>query len=129
MTLLEKLNRWLSTFPLWQTPRMDGLDSKPEALGLFPTGLTVLHIREDVLGNRIARYRFTGEVKRATTEGPYWMIAFQQWLAEQDRLGLGPKLGGRETVSGGKGRKTGSDRAGTAFYTAELTVEYDDEVN
>ena len=93
--MLEKLRQWLETFPKWDAAlQFDDVDAVPGSSGLYPMGLTELSRRENVLGNVMVRCRETFLLRRVagqSAENAQWLEDFQNWVMEQDALGLTPK--------------------------------------
>ena len=129
--MLEELRNWLQTFPKWEgTLHLDYADHVPGSSGLYPKGLTELSRREDVLGNLKIRYSWMFELKRAAAcgeENARWLLDLQNWVAEQDRLGLAPEFGDEpraERIRAFEGKLSNHTQAGSSLYTVALTVEF-----
>ena len=129
--MLDVMKTWLETFPLWKDVlHFDYADSVPGNTGLYPRGITELSSREDVLGNRKSRISCTFTLRRAASggqENAQWLLDFQNWVMEQDRLGLAPKFGDEpqnERIRAFEGRLDSHKQVGSAFYTVQLTVEF-----
>lgn len=129
--MLDVMKNWLQTFPGWEeTLQFDYADAVPGNAGLYPKGITELSRREDVLGNVKTRYSCAFTLRRAAGQGQenaQWLLDFQNWVAEQDRLGLAPKFGdepGTERLRAFEGRLEGHKQVGSALYTVQLTAEF-----
>ena len=129
--MLERVCSWLQTFPLWEgTLQVDYADAMPGNTGLYPRGITELSRREDVLGNVKIRYGCTFALRRTACPGEEnarWLLEFQNWVAEQDRLGLTPKFGDEpktERLRAFEGRLDSHKQVGSALYTVQLTAEF-----
>ena len=129
--MLEKMKQWLQTFPLWEgTLQLDYADDVPGKAGLYPKGMTELSCREDVLGNRKYRYSYTFTLRRSATTGEEnanWLLDFQQWVAEQSRLGLAPIFGDEplnERLRAFEGKLDKHTQTGCSLYTVQLYVEF-----
>lgn len=129
--MLEELTLWLQTFPKWEDVlHFDYADSVPGNTGLFPRGITELSCRQDVLGNRKSRLSCGFILRRAAAgsrENAQWLLDFQNWVMEQDRLGLTPKFGDEpesQRIRAFEGRLDTHKQVGCAFYTVQLTVEF-----
>ena len=121
--------QWLQTFPQWQgNLQLDYLDGVPGSAGLYPKGITEISRREDVLGNVQARCQCEFILRIATAgEQAKWLLDFQNWVAEQDRLGLAPKFGDEpssERLRAFEGRLDSRHQAGSNMYTVQLTAEF-----
>ena len=129
--MLDMVKAWLETYPQWEgTLQFDYADSVPGNTGLYPKGMTEISSREDVLGNRKTRLSCGFTLRRAAVAGEKnarWLLDFQSWVMEQDRLGLAPKFGdepGNERIRAFEGRLDSHKQVGSAFYTVQLTVEF-----
>ena len=131
MTELELLSAWLQTFPLWDTDtQIDLTDAVPGSTGLFPKGLQELSRREDVLGNLAVRCRCSFLLRRCACPGEdsaRWLLDLQNWVMEQERLGLTPKFGDdpkTERLRAQEGKLKNSFQTGSGLYTVQLTAEF-----
>ena len=129
--MLEKMKNWLQTFPLWEgSIQVDFVDADPGNTGLYPKGITELSRREDVLGNVKVRCRCSFLLRRRTVSGEEnarWLLAFQQWVMEQNRLGLTPKFGDEpktERMLAADGRLETASQVGSGLYTVQLQAEF-----
>ena len=129
--MLDKLKLWLQTFPRWEgTLQLDYAENVPGNTGLYPKGMTELSRSEDVLGNRKIRCSYTFTLRRAAAadeENARWLLEFQQWVAEQERLGLAPKFGDEprsERLRAFDGRLENHTQTGCALYTVQLYAEF-----
>ena len=129
--MLEMMKAWLETFPRWEgTLQIDYADAVPGNSGLYPKGITELSRREDVLGNVRSRYSCAFTLRRAAGQGhenAQWLLDFQNWVMEQDRLGLAPKFGDEpssERLRAFEGRLDSRHQAGSNMYTVQLTAEF-----
>lgn len=129
--MLDVMKAWLQAYPQWEgTLQFDYADSVPGNTGLYPKGITELSSREDVLGNRKTRFCWVFTLRRAAVGGQknaQWLLDFQNWVMEQDRLGLAPKFGdepGNERIRAFEGKLDTHKQVGSAFYTVQLAVEF-----
>ena len=129
--MLENMKAWLQTFPQWEgSIQVDYLDAVPGNTGLYPKGITELSRREDVLGNVKVRCRSTFLLRKTavgTEENARWLLAFQQWVMEQNRLGLTPKFGDEpktERLLAADGRLESHAQVGSSLYTLQLQAEF-----
>ena len=129
--MLEKLTQWLETFPQWEgVLQIDYADSVPGNTGLYPRGITELSSREDVLGNRKNRLSCAFILRRTGAggqENARWLLDFQNWVMEQDRLGLAPRFGDEpqnERSRAFEGRLETHKQVGGSVYTVQLTAEF-----
>ena len=132
MERLEEMKNWLTTFPLWGEVVLttDVLSAQPGDCGLFPQGLEVLEVREDVLGGQTLRLRQQFLLRRNALRGmdaAAWLLEFQKWVAQQSLLGLCPVLGENQRFRAEKGRLVRTDTVGTGIYEVRLTAEYTNE--
>ena len=129
--MLDKVMNWLQTFPLWEgTLQVDYADAIPGSTGLYPRGITELSRREDVLGNVTVRCSWGFALQRAALPGEEnarWLMEFQNWVADQDRLGLAPKFGDdpkSERIRASEGQLQSHAQVGSALYTVKLLAEF-----
>jgi len=129
--MLEKMKQWLEAFPKWEgTLQFDYADSVPGNSGLYPRGITELSRREDVLGNVKVRYSCAFVLRRTAAgnqENAQWLLDFQSWVAEQDRLGQTPKFGDEprtERIRAFEGKLDSHKQVGSSMYTMHLTAEF-----
>lgn len=129
--MLENMKVWLQTFPQWEgNIQVDYLEAVPGNTGLYPKGITEISRREDVLGNVKVRCRSTFLLRKTadgTEENARWLLAFQQWVMEQNRLGLTPKFGDEpktERLLAADGRLENHAQVGSSLYTVQLQAEF-----
>ena len=129
--MLEKMKKWLQTFPGWDgNIQVDYLEAAPGNTGLYPQGVTELSRREDVLGNVKIRCRSTFLLRKravGTEENARWLLEFQNWVMEQDRMGLAPQFGDEpktERIRAEAGSLESVSQAGCALHTARLQAEF-----
>ena len=129
--MLEKMVKWLKTFPNWEDSiQIDFLDAQPGSAGLYPKGLREIFHREDVLGNLQIRFRLDmvlGKKAVRSEENARWLLEFQNWVMEQDRLGLAPKFGDdpkSERLRVSDGQLQSLSQTGNAQYTVKLWAEF-----
>lgn len=129
--MLETMKTWLMTYPGWEgTLELDYVDALPGSAGLYPRGMTEVSRREDVLGNVKLRCRWDFLLRRsiaAGEENARWLLRFQNWVAQQDLLGLTPKFGDEpklERIRAFEGKLDSHKQVGSALYTVQLTVEF-----
>ena len=129
--MLEKMITWLQTFPQWEDSiQIDFLQARPGSSGLYPKGLTELSRREDVLGNLTLQCRCDFLLRKNAgirEENARWLLEFQQWVMEQDRLGLAPKFGDApksERIRVADGQLQSLSQTGSALYTVKLWTEF-----
>lgn len=129
--MLDTMLAWLQTFPGWEgILQIDYADSVPGNTGLYPRGITELSRREDVLGNVKVRCSCAFTLQRAAVPGmdnARWLLDFQNWVADQDRLGLAPKFGDEpknERLRAFEGKLHSRSQAGSALYTVMITAEF-----
>lgn len=135
MNDLEKLRKWLLTYPGWGESGLlyvDYTDAVP-GLGLYPAGLEELSRQEDVLGNVTVKCQYHFALYRVTaaqedkTEDAQWLLNFQQWVQQQSVAGRAPKFGdvaGAERLRAQKGKLKEASQTGTATYVVTLTVDF-----
>ena len=82
--MLEKMETWLQTFPMWEegcSLQIDHTGAEPGSNGLFPLGMEEMERREDVLGNVKAYCRCRFKLFRVVTaqagnpENAQWLLS------------------------------------------------------
>ena len=128
MTDLEKMQRWLQTYPGWQDIlQVDCTDPATGNSGLFCEGLEERSRQADILGNLQigCRYRFT-LYRRADRDGDArWLLDFQNWVQTQSAMGLAPCFGDvshLEQLQAQKGSL--KERGQTALYAVTLIADF-----
>ena len=129
--MLDTMRKWLETFPKWEgTLQFDYADAVPGSAGLYPRGITELSRREDVLGNVTVRYSCSFILRRIAAqrqENAQWLLELQEWVAQQDRLGLAPKFGDEpktERLRAFDGRLDRHSQVGSSLYTVHLSAVF-----
>ena len=129
--MLEKMIKWLQTFPAWEDSiQIDSVDARPGSTGLYPKGLKEISRREDVLGNLRIRYRLDVLLRKnagKSEENAKWLLEFQEWVLEQNRLGLAPQFGDdpkTQRLQASEGQLQSLAQVGSALYTVKLWVEF-----
>lgn len=140
MTALEKVKKWLATYPEFDilgSFRVDHTDQIPSNGGIFPSGLVEVERRNDIMGNVTItnQYNFglyyvfnkaPGDDVGATINAD-WIMGFQEWVQEQSATGQAPALGdvpNAERITAQNGVLYESDEEGTATYMVQLTVRF-----
>lgn len=140
MTALEKVKKWLATYPKYDILgnfRVDHTDQIPSNGGIFPSGLVEVERRNDIMGNVTItnQYNFglyyvfnkaPGDDVGATINAD-WIMGFQEWAQEQSATGQAPVFGdvpNVERITAQNGVLYESDEEGTATYMVQLTVQF-----
>ncbi len=135
MTYMQTLQAWLQTFPLWEdTPiHVEYLTGIPGEISLFPQGQEILSQREDVLGNRYLSCRCGFILYRVAVgqqdqrENAQWLLAFQDWVRQQNGAGLAPKFGDvpRDSrIRAEKGQLSVRKKSGCTVHAVMLTADF-----
>lgn len=141
MTDLEKLKAWLKTYPgadALKDFQVDYTDRLPGGLGLFPSGLTEIERRADVVGDVMVwnQYNFGLYIVFPKSPGDDtgsqvnadWVMDFQKWVQAQSVRHLAPTFGNTdqrsENMSAQNGALFESDDEGTAMYMVQLSVTF-----
>ena len=130
-SILQAMIQWLKTCPIWEGQLfVDFHDGNPGSVGLYPAGVEEIDRREDVLGNVKIRCSCAFVLRRTAGqrgENARWLLEFQNWVMEQDRMGLAPKFGDEpktERLRAFEGRLDSHNQAGSSMYTVHLTAEF-----
>ena len=109
---------------------IDYADGVPGNSGLYPRGIREISHREDVLGNSVVRCACVFTLRRSACPGEdnaQWLLRLQNWVMEQDRMGLAPKFGDdpkTERIRAYEGRLDKSFQTGGGLYTVQISAEY-----
>jgi len=130
--MIEKMRTFLLAYPQWEEGNLlfiDDTDGVPGNGGLFPQGLQVLSVRQDILGNKETDCRLTFALYRPSAETEKdapWLLQFQGWVAEQSALGLTPRFGdvpNKERLRAEKGKLERRQSTG-GLYCVTLTADF-----
>ncbi len=140
MSVLESIRKWLDTFPgndCFQSLKVDYISTEPGNSSIAPSGLMEISRKPDILGNIIVenQYNFAlfyvfekaTDDDKGATQNAEWLIDFQNWIQEQNILGLTPVFGDEselEEIKAQNGTIYDSDDEGTAMYLVQLSVTY-----
>lgn len=131
---LEKVRQWVLGYPGAELLERIWVDYHPARPGngqLAAEGVSEVSRVEDILGNVtvVVRYEFgvwfvlpRGDDREAA-QNAQWVLGFQEWVREQDLLGLAPKFGQDQVVRAQEGRLERADVEGTAVYSVRLSFE------
>ena len=89
MDILEKVRAWLVAQGI--LPEVDSCGITPGETGLFPLGQEQLWLREDVLGNRVRRVKYTFLLRRSAIAGEAaadWLLQLQEQAAKNSPANL-----------------------------------------
>lgn len=140
MTDLEKVRKWISTFPGYDILgnfSVDYTDKIPSNGGIFPSGLVEIARSEDILGNVTVQNQYNfglyyvfpkdpGDDVGATVNAD-WVMDFQLWVQEQGVRRLAPTFGDdprSERIQAQNGVLYEADEEGTATYMVQLSVNF-----
>ncbi len=140
MSALEKIRKWLLTFPeigRLQGLRVDYYTTRPDNGSIDPSGLVEANRKEDVLGNVIVenQYNFvlyfvlakSPEDDEGATENADWLLDLQNWIQEQSIRRQVPIFGDiphSETISAQNGKVDAADEEGTGIYSVQLSINF-----
>ena len=140
MTDLEKIKKWIKTFPshaIISDFQVDYTDKIPNNGGIFPSGLIEISRRRDILGNIIVNnqlnfglyyvFEKSADDDAGATQNADRVMEFQSWVQEQSLLGLAPAFGDdprKETIKAQNGVLYDTDVEGTAMYMVQLSVNF-----
>lgn len=140
MTDLEKVRKWLESYPDIQRVQAFGVDYRaeaPENSSIAPSGLVEISRSEDILGNVTAVNQYNFDLHfvllkapgddAGATDNANWVMSFQNWVQEQSIRNLAPTFGDRpkqETVQAQNGQLSYADLDGTGIYTVQLSIKF-----
>lgn len=140
MSALEKIRKWLATFPgiaRLQSLQVDYFSAEPANGSIAPSGLTEVSRTEDILGNITVENQYNFglyfvfakalEDDEGATENADWIMELQEWVQEQSILGKAPTFGDEpkaEQIKAQNGSIFGVTPEGTAEYMVQLSVNF-----
>ena len=135
MTELKQLLSWLKTYPGWaeEIIHTDYMDGTAGCVAIYPKGVEILSSQEDLLGNAAVKYRCRYILRRqvagpeSNEKNAQWMMDFQQWVQQQNEMGLTPRFGDvhiAESIQAEKGALKERSGNGLAVYEVTLTAQY-----
>lgn len=140
MNALDKVKTWISTYPefdILNKFRVDYTDQVPANGGIFPSGLTEVTRKTDILGNTVVTNQYNFGLYYVFEKAPGddagaainadWIMGFQEWVQEQSATGQAPVFGdvpNQERISAQNGVLYDSDEEGTATYMVQLSVQF-----
>lgn len=134
---LEKVRQWVQTFPMWEEGNLLYIDytgAVPGNTGLYPMGMELVSLQEDILGGITAQCRYRFSLYRVTTgqedntRNAAWLMEFQNWVLQQSLQDLAPTFGdepARERIRAEKGKLKDASQSGTGVYAVELIAEFE----
>ena len=140
MSALEKIRKWLLTYPeigRLQGLRVDYYTTQPDNGSIDPSGLVEVTRKEDILGNVTVenQYNFvlifvlakSPEDDKGATENADWLLDLQSWIQEQSIRRRVPTFGDlphSETISAQNGKVDAADEEGTGLYSVQLSINF-----
>lgn len=128
---MEEIMNWLRSFPGWQDELfVDYIPEYTGVCGLYPMGIRVLSRKNDILGSEKLRLQSSYQLRRVTSRSQQnlpqaiWLQRLQNWILEQSRAGLAPRLGEDTQWSIKDGKLEKDRRPGVGTYTLTLVAEY-----
>ena len=124
MDILEILQAWLEIRGV--LPQVDSCGTNGGETGLFPLGQEQLWQKEDVLGNRVRRVRYSFLLKKTAVPGEdaaKWLLQLQTLTAGQP-----PQLGENQQFWAEKGRLVKSTSTGLGMYELRLMAEREERL-
>ncbi len=141
MTDLEKLQKWLQTYPnadYLTGFRVDYTDRLPGQVGILPAGLTELSRVKDLIGNVTVQNQYNFALYVVFQKAPGddvgaqvnadWVMDFQRWVQAQSVTHQAPIFGNvdqqEETMRAQSGTLYECDDEGVAMYVVQLSAIY-----
>lgn len=124
MDILESLRAWLQAQGI--LPEVDSCGLNAGETGLFPLGMEQVSIREDVLGNRVRRMRYSFLLRRTAVPGQdaaVWLLRLQALAANNP-----PVLGDDQLFQAQKGRLVKNTSTGMGIYELRLIAEREEKL-
>ena len=131
MDFLQEFLRWLGTFPLWQ----EGDRLSLEEVGCLPGDVTVRqegmvtkNSWQDITGAVFRRVRVVMSLRKVggmpNAQDAAWLLAFQNWVAEESALGRVPTMGFDSLWWAEEGSVSGNAGAATGVASLRIIGEY-----
>ena len=141
MSDLEKIKRWLETYPNFNALSqfsVDYTDQVPANGGVFPAGLVEVERRQDILGNVMVSNQYNFGLYYVFAKSPGddegaqvnadWVMDFQRWVQEQSITKRAPVFGnidtGNERIKAENGILVEAEAEGTATYMVQLSASF-----
>ncbi|MEG0178815.1 MAG: hypothetical protein RR573_00145 [Oscillospiraceae bacterium] len=140
MTDLEKIRKWLATYPKFDILgklQVDYIDKVAAISSLAPSGLEEIEKKEDILGNSTITNQYNFALYAVFEKPPDddiraaynadWVMEFQKWVQEQGVKNLVPLFGNteeKETAKAQNGMLFEQEDEGLAVYIVQLSITY-----
>ena len=140
MSPLNKIREWLNTFPgidRLQEMRVDYYSPQPDNGSIDPSGVQIISIKKDILGNKTVLQQYNFGIYYALAKDPGddtaavenadFVIEFQEWVNAQSLLRLAPVFGDvpeTEEIKAQNGAVTAANIEGVAIYMVQLSVSF-----
>lgn len=141
MSDLEKLKKWLQTYPGADQLvdfQVDYTDHLPGSFGVFPAGLVEIGRKENTLGDIAVQNQYNFALYLVLPKAPGddvgaqinadWVMDFQRWVQAQSMQHKAPTFGNvdeeKETLSAQNGAQYDADEEGLAMYMISLQAVF-----
>ena len=140
MNPLNTIREWLNTYTgldRLQDLRVDYYSQQPDNGSIDPSGVQIVSMNEDILGNKTVEMQYNFGVYFVLAKDPgdestavdnaAWVMDFQRWVNEQSILCLAPTFGDvpkTEVIKAQNGAVTAADNEGVAIYMVQLSVNF-----
>lgn len=140
MSDLEKIRKWVSTYPgasRMQGLKVDYFSQNPDNGSIDPSGLVEISRTEDIVGNVTVENQYNFAIyfvflkspddDLGATDNAAWLMDFQRWVQEQSAQRLAPTFGDeamQETARAQNGALYAADEEGTAIYSVHLSFNF-----
>lgn len=138
MNPLDTIREWLNKytgFDRLQDLRVDYYSQQPDNGSIDPSGVQIVSMKEDILGNKTVEMQYNFGVYFVLAKDPCdegtavdnaaWVMDFQRWVNEQSILRLAPTFGDvpkTEVIKAQNGAVAAADNEGVAIYMVQLSV-------
>ena len=140
MNPLDKIREWLNKytgFDRLQDLRVDYYSQQPDNGSIDPSGVQIISITEDILGNKTVNMQYNFGVyfvlakdpgdEETAVDNAAWVMDFQRWVNEQSILHLAPTFGDvpkAESIKAQNGAVTAADNDCVAIYMVQMSVNF-----
>ena len=138
MSPITKIQDWLNTYEgisRIRDLRIDYYSPQPDNGSIDPSGVQIISIKEDILGNKTVDQQYNFALYYVLAKEPgddsgaednaAWLLDFQEWVNEQSLLGLAPTFGDdpkTEQIKAQNGSLTQATMDGVAIYMVQLSL-------
>ena len=135
MSDLEKIRKWVSTYPgasRMQGLKVDYFSQNPDNGSIDPSGLVEISRTEDIVGNVTVENQYNFAIyfvflkspddDLGATDNAAWLMDFQRWVQEQSAQRLAPTFGDEAMQETARAQNGGSGAQAIKSVLHQRTV-------